>query len=189
MYTAPFKSTRRACTVRFLAAAVSSSLFLPLFLPFLLVSPLKPLGIVFIELLLHDIGSLSSLFPRKVLIHERRVASIGNKRYPNLANKIEREREGEGGKKRERESFILQIRNHLDDGKIKPVFEICEIGSLFWRSLNQCLFPHLSDAEKMQRHYPVLSAHLDYGPLIIYTIYLGTVISDMINELNVISTN
>jgi len=35
-------------------------------------------------------------------------------------------------------------------------------------SLNQCLFPHLSGARKMQRHYVALSAHLDYGPLIIY---------------------
>jgi len=83
MYTVPFKNTRRARNVRFLAATVSSSLFLPPFLPFLLVSLLKPLGIVLIELLLHSIGSLSSLFLRKVLIRERCVASIGNKRYPN----------------------------------------------------------------------------------------------------------
>lgn len=75
--------------------------------------------------------------------------------------------------------------------KMKPVLKLYEIGFLFWSEgpLNQCLYPHLSDAGKMQRHYLVLSAHLDYSPLIIYNIYLGTVISDMINELNVISTN
>lgn len=141
MYTVPFKSTRRARTVRFLATTVSSSLFLPPFLPFLLVSPLKPLGIVLIELLLHGVGSLSSLFPRKVLIRERSVASIAAiKDIRTLANEIERERERSPSCRSE---VTLTIATKMK----KPVPEIyTKLGSYFDQGpLNQCLFPYLSD--------------------------------------------
>lgn len=72
----------------------SSSLFLPPFLPFLLVSPLKPLGIVLIELLLHGVGSLSSSLPPAGGSHSRDRGTtrrreigtpIGNKGYNSRA--------------------------------------------------------------------------------------------------------
>lgn len=142
MYTVPFKSTRRGRTVRFLAATVSSSLFLPPFLPLLLVSPLKPLGIVLIELLLHSIGSLSSLFLRKVLIRERRVASIDNKKYPDSGEMKSRERERDPHLADQKSPWRWQPKwnRFLAYTKLGPCFD--------HGPLNQCLFPHYQAQRK-----------------------------------------